>query len=336
MTDLAPSGDGAPAAGGLPGDSGTTAPAGGVFEHPALLYSGRKEYLRGTVPFILGGLEAGEPVAVAVPGAKLRTLQDAVRGESAAAASRVKWLDMSHAGRNPGRIIPGVLGAFADRHTGTRVRIIGEPVWPGRTATEYPACLQHEALINLAFEGRDVTILCPYDVAGLDPGAVRDAYATHPVIVDVEGERPSAAYAPHQVIDSCNLPLPAPDGAEAMAFDLDGIPEVRALVRSRATALGLPARRVDDLEVAVNELAANSALHGGGTGVARIWPDDGHVVCEISDSGRITDPLVGRRPAGLSTTGGRGVLMVNHLADLVRAHIGPDGTTFRVYVRLPA
>jgi anti-sigma regulatory factor (Ser/Thr protein kinase) len=336
MIDRAPSGDGAGVPEGRLGESGGAVPPDETFGHPALFYRDRDEYLRGTVPFILGGWEAGEPVAVAVPGTSLGALRDAVRAESRPAESGVRWIDMSEAGRNPGRIIPGVLRAFADAHAGRRVRIIGEPIWPGRTATEYPACLLHEALINLAFRGREATILCPYDIARLDPGAVRDARATHPVIVDGEGERISEAYAPHEVIRACNRPLPEPEAAETLAFDRDGVPRVRELVRRRATALGLARRRVDDLEVAINELAANSALHGGGTGVLRIWPEDGHVVCEIRDSGRIDDPLVGRRPAGLSTEGGRGVLMVNQLADLVRAHTGPEGTAFRVYIRLPA
>jgi hypothetical protein len=35
----------------------------------------------------------------------------------------------------------------------------------------------------------------------------------------------------------------------------------------------------------------------------------------------------------MSPRGGRGILMVNHLADLVRVHTGPDGTSIRVYMR---
>jgi anti-sigma regulatory factor (Ser/Thr protein kinase) len=314
--------------------TGPDAPPGDAFVHPALFYRDRAEYLGGTVPFVLDGCESGEPVAVAVPGPRLEVLRNAVRRSSAKAAARVEWIDMSEAGRNPGRIIPGVLRAFSDRHAPARVRIIGEPIWPGRSSAEYPACVQHEALINVAFAGRPATILCPYDVAGLDGGTVADARATHPVIIDGAGERRSAEYAPDRVLRAWNRPLPERADVEATPFDLDAIPVVRALAAARAAALGLGPSRAGDLELAVNELAANSALHGGGTGVLRIWAEDGHVVCEIRDSGRITDPLVGRRPAGMRTDGGRGVLMVNHLADLVRVHTAPEGTTFRVYMRL--
>ncbi|QXJ27029.1 sensor histidine kinase [Actinomadura graeca] len=311
--------------------SGPPGPApAGPFVHPALLYSGDEEYLAGTVPFIREGRRAGEPVAVAVPRPRLDALRDALGDD----AGGVRWMDMSEAGRNPGRIIPGVLRAFADRHAGRRVRIIGEPIWPGRSAAEYPACAQHEALINLAFEGRGVSILCPYDIARLDPVAIADAHATHPVVIDRHGERASADYAPHRIISDYNRPLPEPAEAVRLGFDLGRLPRVRDFACHWAGRLGLGPGRVGDLEVAVNELAANSCLHGGGSGTVRIWREDGQVVCEVRDAGTITDPLAGRRPAGMSPHGGRGILMVNQLADLVRVHTGDGGTAVRIYMRL--
>ncbi|NEY36638.1 hypothetical protein GTU99_31595, partial [Streptomyces sp. PRKS01-65] len=166
------------APGSLP-HPGAPAAAGPVdpFVHPALFYRDDEEYLRGTVPFVREGLAAGEPVAVAVPGERLALIREAL-GD---AADGVRMLDMREAGRNPGRIIPGVLRAFADAQPeGRRVRIIGEPIWAGRSDTEYPACVQHEALINAAFQGRTVTILCPYDAHRLDERVLADAHATHP------------------------------------------------------------------------------------------------------------------------------------------------------------
>ncbi|CNG48295.1 regulator of sigma factor [Mycobacterium tuberculosis] len=301
----------------------------GPFRHPALFYGDDGEYLAGTVPFVRAGRAAGEPVAVAVPGRRLGLLRDAL----GATARGVTWVDMAEAGRNPGRIIPGVLRDFADRHTGGRVRIIGEPIWPGRTSAEYPACVQHEALINLAFAGRAVSILCPYDASGLGPVALADARATHPTVIDRHGERASADYAPHRMIRAYNRPLPEPRSAVAMRFDLNALPRLRAFAGRWTAALGLGADAVGDMELAVSELAANSCLHGGGTGTARFWAEDGQVVCEVSDAGTITDPLAGRRPADLSPHGGRGILLVHQLADLVRVHTGPHGTATRIYLR---
>ncbi|RAY14541.1 sensor histidine kinase [Actinomadura craniellae] len=302
------------------------------FTHPALLYRGDREYLAGTLPFIRGGLAAGEPVAVAVPPSRLRLLRTALGDQ----AARVRLIDMTVAGRNPGRIIPGVLRAFADAHPRGRVRIIGEPIWPGRSAAEYPACVQHEALINLAFAGRPATILCPYDALRHSPEVLADAAVTHPTIIDRDGERPSDAYDPEGAVAAHNRLDPAPPGAAELRFDGAGLPGVRGFTVGRAARLGLTGERGDALEIAAYELAANSVLHGGGTGVLHLWAAAGHLVCEVSDAGHLRDPLTGRRPAGLGTEGGRGVLLANHLADLVRTRTSPAGTTTRLYFRLPS
>jgi anti-sigma regulatory factor (Ser/Thr protein kinase) len=302
-----------------------------VFTHPALFYRGDAEYLAGTMPFVRDGLAAGAPVAVAVPGRNLELL----RTELGADAQRVLLMDMTEAGRNPGRIIPGVLRAFADANADRSVRIIGEPIWATRSALEYPACVQHEALINAAFTGRDVTILCPYDADQLSPDVLADAEATHPVLIDSTGQRDSAAYAPDQVVAAYNQPLPDP-AEPAVAVEVTTVADVgaaRRLAHDHATVAGLPADRVADVELVVTELVTNSIEHGGGTGAVRIWTGDGHLVCEVSDQGTLADPLVGRRPAQIEQTRGRGLLLVNHLADLVRLHTNSAGTVLRAHFR---
>ena len=103
----------------------TTLTGADPFDHPALFYRDEQEYLAGTLPFITEGLAAGTPVAVAVPTANLALLRDELGRD----AERVRLLDMTEVGRNPGRIIPGVLRAFADAHPGRHVRIIGEHLW---------------------------------------------------------------------------------------------------------------------------------------------------------------------------------------------------------------
>jgi anti-sigma regulatory factor (Ser/Thr protein kinase) len=300
------------------------------FVHPALFYRDDAEYLAGTVPFVWSGLAAGEPVAVAVPGRNLGLL----RRELGTDAEKVHLLDMTDAGRNPGRIIPRVLRAFADSHADGPVRIIGEPIWAERSAVEYPACVQHEALINLAFAGRDVAILCPYDVSRLDPAVVSDAEATHPVVIDSVGRRSSTAYAPDDVLERYNRPLPPRPGRVAELPDTTDLAAARALAQVHAAAGGLSADQVADVEVVVTELLSNGVEHGGGTGTVRMWSEDGEFVCEVHDGGTLADPLAGRRPATPEQPRGRGLLLVNYLADLVRLHTGDHGTTFRAYFRV--
>ncbi|MEU3344327.1 anti-sigma factor RsbA family regulatory protein [Streptomyces sp. NPDC006700] len=300
------------------------------FGHPALFYRDEREYLRGTVPFVREGLEAGEPVAVAVPGDNLRLIEDGLGAD----AGSVRLLDMREVGRNPGRIIPAVLRAFADgRPPGRRVRIIGEPVWAGRTSVEYAACAQHEALINPAFRGREVTILCPYDAARLDGRALADAHATHPVVIPpgAAGQRESDAYAPERVVARYNEPLPPVPDALSFFFTAGTLSQVRHVAVAEGARLGPAATRLEDLALVVAELTTNSVVHGGGSGELRVWEQDGCVLCEVRDKGRLDDPLAGRRPAPREQRGGRGLLLVNLVADLVRVHTDDEGTTVRCW-----
>jgi anti-sigma regulatory factor (Ser/Thr protein kinase) len=305
--------------------------AGDEFEHPALFYSNTDEYLSGTVPFIEAALSANEPAAAAVPRHNLESLRDAL-GSS---AERVLLVDMADAGGNPGRIIPGVLRSFIDAHPNRRVRIIGEPIWPGRTELEYPACVQHEALLNRAFTGRAVTKLCPYDVTGLDIRAIEDARVTHPVLIDRAGRHPSDRYDPDRILSDYNRPLaPAPKKAIERVADRNTLDNARWFVTAYGRSAGLAAGQLVDLEIAVTELISNSIVHGGGTATFRIWAEESYLACEVSDAGHITDLLAGRLPSDETQMHGRGLVLVNQVVDLVRMHTSPHGTTVRIYFRL--
>ncbi|MET7453506.1 anti-sigma factor RsbA family regulatory protein [Streptomyces sp. NPDC005574] len=329
----APSGFGGPGGSALPGGTADPADTADPFFHPALFYGDEQEYVTATASFVRAGLAAGEPVAVAVPGENLRLIQD----ELGDAGDGVRFLDMRQVGRNPGRIIPGVLLAFADAQpAGRRVRIVGEPIWAGRSETEYPACAQHEALINAAFRGRAVSILCPYDTRRLDSRVLADARATHPTLVlSGSAERQdSAAYDPADVLARYNEPLPpAPDGL-SVSYEAESLAQARHLAADEGGRLGLTGTRLQDLTLVIAELTTNSVVHGGGSGTVRMWSEDGYVLCEVRDRGRLTDPLAGRRPPARDQRGGRGLLLVNLVADLVRVHSDADGTAVRCWFGL--
>jgi anti-sigma regulatory factor (Ser/Thr protein kinase) len=304
-----------------------------AFDHPALLYRDDAEFLAGTVPFVESGLATGEPVMVAVPDANLQRLRATL---DPADIDAVEWHDMQRAGVNPGRIIPGVLLAFAERHAGKRVRIIGEPIWAGRTALEYPACAQHEALINAAFAGRDAAILCPYDTTRLDPEVIDDAYKTHPVMETPDRRWDSVGYDdPARVAAGFNRPLPdPPETAARITVGFASLAATRDLVFDQAVRAGLTPDRADTMVIAVNELATNTVQHTGDIGRLAVWVEDGVLVCQLSDTGHLTDPLAGRIPPSPTHHGGRGLVLVNQFCDLVRIHTRPGATTIRLHARL--
>lgn len=258
-----------------------------------MFYHSDQEYVQGLVPFLVDGLTRAEPVAVAVPADRLAVLREALGAD----ATRVHQLDMTEVGRNPGRIIAGVLRAFADAYPDRHVRIIGEPIWPGRSASEYPACVQHEALINTAFTGRDVTIACPYNVTQLDSRVLDDAQATHPLLWHKGRQRNSSRYAPADVLDTYNLPLPAPaDAASFHATTAANLAGTRRFVLEQGRLCGLTPDQVGDLELIATELVSNSLVHAAGPIDVRIWPDEAHVICQGERPGTADRP-VGRSQA---------------------------------------
>jgi len=299
------------------------------FVHEGFFYADPDGYLAGTVPFLESALSAGQPALVAVPGPNLERIRDAL----GPAADRVRFADMTVAGRNPGRIIPWVLHAFLAEHPGTHPHIIGEPIWAERTPQEYAAAAQHEALINAAFAGRAATIRCPYDTGRLGLRALMEAEGTHPVLVRDGHRWTSPEYAPFHIVAAHNRPLPSPGGPVASACfdDAVALADLRGLAAEQARLAGLPQERVAALQIAVTELATNSLVHGGGAGVLRLWPDRGGLSGEVADHGRLADPLAGRLPPADGAPGGRGLLIVNHLCDLVRIHTGPDATRIRFH-----
>lgn len=298
--------------------------------HYALFYRCQQDYLDAVVPFVLDGLNGGEPVLVAVPENNLCVLRDAL----ADVRDEVTLADLTDVGRNPGRIL-GVESAFAADHEGLPVRIVGEPVWPGRSAEEYAACVQHEALVNMAFAGREATVLCPYDAEGLGAGVVAEARTTHPLVWNDGPPHHSAEYAPDEALTRHNQPLPGSPTAVDYAVRTPGdLQHARSLAARYARGLGLPPKLVADLQLIVTELATNSLEHGGGACRLAFWRHDGHVVCEAADSGRLDDPLAGRLPAAPGRPRGRGLFLVNAMADLVRTHVTDAGTTIQAYLRL--
>jgi anti-sigma regulatory factor (Ser/Thr protein kinase) len=312
-------------------DCGAAERAGLV--HAALLYRGTDEYLDGILGFVRHGVAVGEPVLVAVPGQRV----ELVRAGLGPIAGQVRFVDMTDLGRNPGRIIPGLLCGFVDEHRTGRVRVVGEPVRVGRSAVEYPACVQHEALINLALADRPVTILCPYDAGRLDPAVLTDAASTHPILVEHAEWRASPSFAdPAEVVDAWNRPLPEPSEVPTtLVFAAPHGPrQVRRVAHEVATRAGLTDPRLTDLLLAVHEVAVNTALHTGRPGLFSIWCDGGQVVCQVQDSGHITDRLAGRRCPAPHDIGGHGLRLVNQLCDLVRIHTRRGETTVRLHMRL--
>ncbi len=268
------------------------------------------------MPFLAEAVHRRSPALVATSARQIDLLRSGLHGET----SGVTFVDMPSIGRNPACIIP-VWQDFIDLHAGRELRGIGEPIWAGRSEAELEECHRHEALLNQAIaQDTPLHLICPYDIAALDPATVARARHTHPACGHEEIDRGEGAFAG---------PAPTPpDDALLLEVDLAGIPGLRDRVQPEVEGLGLSAARWDDVGLVLIELCTNAIRHGNGRGVVAVWSEAGSVLCQVEDhGGPIVDPLVGRRRPTLEQDGGRGLWLVNHLSDLVQIRSQPGRTT---------
>jgi hypothetical protein len=298
---------------------------GDPFRHEALFYAGDDELVASVSAFVRDGQAAGEPALVLVGKRKV----DLLREELGDDTEGVQLGDIAEVGRNPARIIPA-WQAFVARNAGPGVRLrgVGEPIFPERTAQELVEAHRHEALLNLAFlDTSSFWLVCPYDVDALPASAIEEARRTHPF---VEGHGESEDF---HGIDTISAPFdaplpPRPAAAWEIPFEPSTLDVLPRLIAERAAEAGLPVTRRIDLVVAAGEIARNS-----GRGSVYLWSDGRAVLCEIHGHGPLEGPLGDRElPRDGSTR--IGIWVANQLCDLVQVRTEPGGVTVRLHFPL--
>lgn len=309
------------------GDSGLAGvPRAG---HSALMYAGMEQFLASVTGFVEAGLEQGEPVLAALHGRYAGELRERLEGRD----QEVSWADITRVGANPARIIPR-MHQFISAHPGRGVRCVQEPIWAGRTGAEQREAIRHEALVNLAFTSAPVTVLCPYDIARLAPGVITCVELAHPVLIRDQAAQRSPGYDATAVFPAeCDRPLRAPPGRAAVLAYRADLAAVREFTAVHARGAGMSPPRVCDLVLAVSELAANTLRYTSAGGVLSIWVAGGELICQVADTGHISDPLAGRHVPDLETDGGHGIWVVQQLCDLAELRTGPAGTVIRLHMR---
>lgn len=304
------------------------APAGGV-RHAGLLYEGVDEFASAAGHFVDAGVRAGEAVFAAATGSALGLL----RARLGARGSAVTWADLSLIGANPRRVM-ALMREFAESHRGQPVRFARQAGWLSRPQGELQEAMRHEPLFNLA--SGPVQVLCGYDVR-LGGKVAGCAERAHPMLVGNGRWQANRLYAgPGTLPGQCDQPLASPPATAAVLGFRDDLAGVRQVVADQARLAGLDPQRVGDLVLAVSELAANTLAHAGGPGTLTVWCTQDEIICQIHDSGHISDPLAGSlRPTPDSALQrGFGIWIVNQVCDLVETRTAPGGTTTRLHMRL--
>lgn len=117
-----------------------------------------------------------------------------------------------------------------------------------------------------------------------------------------------------------------------LGFDSGTLTTARAQVRACVNHARFSDDQVEDVVLAVHELAANAICHGGGAGRLRMWSLAGALYCQVDDG----DLMASAKPDGypgrallnsLPTEPGHGLWVVQRLADQVQSLSGPGGTS---------
>jgi anti-sigma regulatory factor (Ser/Thr protein kinase) len=108
----------------------------------------------------------------------------------------------------------------------------------------------------------------------------------------------------------------------------------RPLMAEVARRAGLEHDRVDQLTVALSEIATNAILHGGGRAQVSILGDRASVIVDVRDQGPgiLAEPALARtHPAQLN---GRGLWLARQLCDDQQVRSSATGTLVRLVMRL--
>jgi len=278
------------------------------------------------VPFAVEGLEQGETVLAITSDTNAELLRERLDREDVAFLPAASWYD------SPGRALAAV-HRYVDR--ATSLRVIGEPVWSGLDPLETAEWGRYESVINVSLANVDARLLCGYDSRVVPAAIVDDARRTHPQLMVGRDSEPSGRYAdPVEYCAALDEPFPArPNTAVEELTDFLDLATVRGFVALHAPPAGLPPGRLDDLVVAVNEVATNAIRHGGGRGDLRLWSTDRRVVCEVADAGHGNDTFLGFRRPDPHGEHGHGLWIARQLVDLLEIRTNQPGTTIRLHIR---
>lgn len=299
------------------------------YRHEAFLWRSPADFVSGLVPFVRDGVDAGEPVMVAL----IPQHAAWVRDELGSMASRAHFVDMVELGHNPARINPA-WQTFLDASCGEGrpARGVGEPVWPGRSTEEIRECQLHEALLNLAVDPElPFWLLCPYDATHLDADVLTEAERSHPALVTATSYQGSGGYRGHEharALFTAELPVPPADASlvELTATTLlDAMEHVT--LRLAYSLWSDEALRLSDV---IHGLAHGSLERGATRIVVRLWDEPRGLVGQVSDETVVEDFLVGRRHP--RSPGEDPFWFANQACDLVQVRSGAHGTTVRLHL----
>lgn len=164
-----------------------------MLEHSAFPYRTDDQFRTILGPYLAEGIERSEPILAVTTSPNIELLRDYLGKD----ARSVEFVEASGFYSTP----VAALAAYktfseASLARGAAwVRVLGEPVWAGRSDAEIRLWTRYESLFNLAFADSPLSVVCPYDERSASAEIVRQAHLTHPNALGERGISPCHDYA---------------------------------------------------------------------------------------------------------------------------------------------
>ena len=305
--------------------------------HEAGFYSSDAEFLALIVPFVTGGIAAGEPVVIGYDDRKCDLLRTELTRPDA-----VSFIADTRLYATPAGAIEAYRQLF-ERHVATgadQIRIAGDVPHEGNGG-RFAGWDRYESAVNIVWQDYPVYSRCLYDATTV-ANPVRDVVErTHRRLLTADGGA-TASPRYQEVTDYVRLP-PAADPLEAAppAVALVNASPRQTRLRVAEAAHGrIDAATVDELRFAVSEAVTNAHLYGQRPITVRVWTGPDRIVVRVHDNGPgPADPLTGLVPAPDGSAGaGLGLWLSHQLTNIDIALLAAaDGFTVRLRGgRLPA
>jgi anti-sigma regulatory factor (Ser/Thr protein kinase) len=310
--------------------SGAAAGHEGMF-HEAAFYDSDEEFLALVIPFLLGGLDAGEPTFTVFPETRTALIRDALPDPS-----QVTLLNGDEHNQRPGVTIRqyGDLAAELMATGAQQIRVAGTLPSPN-LAVAWHGWARYEAAVNRVFANTPLWGLCAYDTRITPYHVLSDLSKTHPWVATPDGHHTvNANYQdPAEFLDDkLGVRLEQPESTDPVLELIDPAPSVaRVAVRGAALAGALVREDVENLVTATEEAVLNALLHGRRPVRLRLWVGLQRTVVTVSDCGRgPSDPFAGLLPASESSPGGFGLWLIHQLCQQVTMSRDEQGFTIRM------
>ncbi|MFC5995898.1 ATP-binding protein [Pseudonocardia hispaniensis] len=300
-------------------------------QHAAGYFSSLDDLVAQLLPLVSRALERGEPVALAVRPGTERALYTALGRRGGLIALTEPYPFSRGSGQTTAVRLARELRELT--RSSAHATLISEhdsryDGVDGRYWTEF------DAAANIALGDLPVSLLCFYPELPLHLEILEGARRNHPLLL-ADGEfRPNPAHrTPQDVLAETPAPAPALLGAPAVQLTYTAwqLRDVRAAVTNLMTDSAFGSTRIEDVVLAINEVATNAVEHGTREAQLSLWLSTDGLVCEVHDGGRLADPLPGLRAPRPTDPRGRGMWIARQLCDLLHVWQDHTGTHVRLH-----